>query len=169
MLPITEKISEQILTLPLFPNMSSEENSYFADGLTEELINRLSRIQNLKVRPRTDVAVYKNNRGLSLNEIAKELEVNYIVEGAVTVAKNKLRVNAKLFDIAQDNITWSDSYKRELTDLFEVQDDIASKIVAKLNEKLTITKVDIHATERTSTENLEAYNLVMNAFEYTVN
>jgi len=150
-------------------NMSSEENSYFADGLTEELINRLSRIQNLKVRPRTDVAVYKNNKMLSINEIAKDLGVNYIVEGAVTVAKNKLRVNAKLFDIAQDNITWSDSYKRELTDLFEVQDDIASKIVAKLNEKLTITKVDIQATERTSTENLEAYNLVMQAFEYTEN
>jgi len=149
-------------------NISPEEKNYFADGLTEELINRISRIQNLKVRPRTDVAVFKN-KTVSINEIAKELSVNYIVEGSVQIIGDKLRVSAKLFDIAQDKITWSDSYKRELTDFFDVQDDIASKIVAKLDEKLTISTMDLTATKRQSTDNLEAYNLIMKAYEHLNN
>ena len=149
-------------------NISPEGKSYFADGLTEELINRISRIQNLKVRPRTDVAVFKN-KTVPINEIAKELSVNYIVEGSVQIIDDKLRVNAKLFDIVQDKITWSDSYKRELTDFFDVQDDIASQIVAKLDEKLTISKLDLTATKRKSTDNLEAYNLIIKAYEYMNN
>ena len=149
-------------------NMSSEENSYFADGLTEELINRLSRIQNLKVRPRTDVAVFKN-KIVSIAKIAEELNVNYIVEGSVRIAGDNLRVNAQLFDIAKDNTVWSESYNNTLKDIFDVQDEIASKIVAKLDEKLTISKSDLIATERKATENLEAYNLVMKAFQHINN
>ena len=149
-------------------NISPEGKSYFADGLTEELINRISRIQNLKVRPRTDVAVFKNKTA-SINEIATELSVNYIVEGSVQIIGDRLRVNAKLFDIAQDKITWSDSYKRKLTDFFEVQDDIASKIVTKLDEKLTITTLDLKATKRQATDNLEAYNLIKQTYDHNNN
>ena len=143
-------------------NMSSDENSYFADGLTEELINRLSRIQNLKVKPRTDVAVFKN-KSLSLNEFAEKLNVNYIVEGSVRIAGDDLRVNVQLFDIAQENTVWSDSYNNKLKDIFSVQDEIASSIVSKLNEKLTISSSDLIATNRKTTDNLKAYNLYSQA------
>ena len=149
-------------------NISSEENSYFADGLTEELITRLSRIQNLKVRPRTDVAFFKNKTA-TMDEISKKLSVNYIVEGSVKIIDNNLRVNVSLFDIDKDDVTWSDSYNNTLKDILNVQDEIANSIVSKLNEKLTITKSDLIATERKSTENLEAYNLVMKAYQHINN
>ena len=109
-----------------YPNMlyskkiSLKDKSYFADGLTEELINRLSRIQNLKVRLRTDVAIYKDKK-TSLHEIAKELKVNYIVEGSVRIIDDELRVNAKLFDISNDIIIWSESYKRQLIDIYSTK------------------------------------------------
>ena len=77
-----EKNYDASIAILYMENISEKENNYFADGLTEELINRLSRIQNLKVKPRTDVAVYKDNP-LSINQIAKELNVDYIVEGSV--------------------------------------------------------------------------------------
>ena len=73
-------------------NMSPEIKSYFADGLTEELINRLSRIQNLKVRPRTDVAAFKNKTP-TMSEISEKLKVNYIVEGSVKIVYNNLNLN----------------------------------------------------------------------------
>ena len=149
-------------------NISPDEKSYFADGLTEELITRLSRIQNLKVRPRTDVAFFKNKTA-TMDEISKKLSVNYIVEGSVKIIDNNLRVNVSLFDIDKDDVTWSDSYNNTLKDILNVQDEIANSIVSKLNEKLTITKSDLIATERKSTENLEAYNLVMKAYQHINN
>ena len=149
-------------------NISPEEKSYFADGLTEELITRLSRIQNLKVRPRTDVAAFKNKQ-IKMDEIAKQLNVNYIVEGSVKIIDENLRVNISLFDIAKDNSIWSESYDNTLKDILNVQDDIASSIVNKLNKKLTITKSDLIATEQKSTENLEAYNLIMKAYQHINN
>ena len=134
-------------------NMSSDENSYFADGLTEELINRLSRIQNLKVRPRTDVAVYKNNMS-AIDDIAEDLNVNYIVEGSVRIADKDLRVNAKLFDTYLNELIWSESYNNKLTDIFDVQDGIAEQIVFQLDKTLNISKADIVATQRKSTQNM---------------
>ena len=83
-------------------NISPDEQSYFADGLTEELITRLSRIQNLKVRPRTDVAFFKNKIA-PMKEISNKLNVNYIVEGSVKIIGDELRVNVSLFDIEKDN------------------------------------------------------------------
>jgi tetratricopeptide (TPR) repeat protein len=122
----------------------------------------------LKVKPRTDVAVFKN-KIVPMRKIAEDLKVNYIVEGSVRISGDDLRVNVQLFDIAQDNMVWSDSYNNKLKDIFNVQDEIASKIVAKLAEKLTIAKTDLKATKRKSTENLEAYKLVMEAYEHINN
>ena len=149
-------------------NMSTEENSYFADGLTEELINRLSRIQNIKIKPRTDVAVYKDNP-VPINQIANELNADYIVEGSVRIIGENLRVNAKLINIIEDKTVWSNSYNNKLTDIFMVQDGIAAQIVEQLNEKLTISSADISATRRASTGNMEAYNLVDQAINILLN
>ena len=146
-------------------NISSNEQSYFADGLTTELINRLSRIQNLKVAPRIDVAVYKN-KAVRLNEIADQLNVDYIVDGSVKIINNNLRVNVSLFDIKIDKAIWTEEYNNELTYILEVQDEIAGKIVNKLNDKLNIEKSDLLAAEKRSTKNLEAYNLVQKGFKF---
>jgi TolB-like protein/tetratricopeptide (TPR) repeat protein len=163
-----EKEYDASIAILYMENISPDEKSYFADGLTEELITRLSRIQNLKVRPRTDVAFFKNKIA-TMDEISKKLSVNYIVEGSVKIIDDNLRVNVSLFDIDKDDVTWSDSYNNILKDILNVQDEIANSIVSKLNEKLTITKSDLIATEQKSTENLEAYNLVMNAFQHINN
>ena len=95
--------------------------------------------------------------------------VDYIVEGSVRIAGEKLRVNTKLINIAEDKTVWSDSYDNKLLDIFSVQDEIAGKIVNQLNEKLTISKLDITATKRSSTQNMEAYNLVQEAQEVLLN
>ena len=92
--------------------ISPEEKSYFADGLTEELINRLSRIQNIRVRPKTDVAAFKDKKP-TISEISDKLNVNYIVEGSVRIFGDELRTNVQLFDIGQDKITWSEKYDKK--------------------------------------------------------
>ncbi|SVB37400.1 uncharacterized protein METZ01_LOCUS190254, partial [marine metagenome] len=163
-----DKTYDASIAILYMENMSPEEKSYFADGLTEELINRLSRIDNLKVIPRTDVAVFKK-KSLSLNEIANTLNVNYIVEGSVRIDNEKLRVNANLIDIIQGKAVWSNTYSNKLEDFFGIQDEIANNIVNKLSEKLSITKTDLEATKRKSTENLEAYNLIMQAYKHINN
>ena len=100
-----EKEYDASIAILYMENISPDEKSYFADGLTEELITRLSRIQNLKVRPRTDVAIFKNKTA-TMEEISEKLSVNYIVEGAVKIIGDNLRVNVTLFDIAKNKEIW---------------------------------------------------------------
>ena len=159
-----EKEYDASIAILYMENISPEEKSYFADGLTEELINRLSRIQNIRVRPKTDVAAFKDKKP-TISEIVDKLKVNYIVEGSVRISGDELRTNVQLFDIGQDKITWSETYDKKLKNIFDLQDEIASSIVKKLAEKLTITKLDLMATKRKSTENLEAYKLINECYD----
>ena len=149
-------------------NISTEENSYFADGLTEELINRLSRIQNLKVKSRTDVAVYKDNP-VAISQIAEDLNVDYIVEGSVRIAGENLRVSANLINIIDDKIVSAGSFDCKLENILEVQGEIAGKIVTQLEKRLNISNSDVTATKRASTQNMEAYSLVQQAHGIQLN
>ena len=146
-------------------NISSEEQSYFSDGLTIELINRLSRIENLKVSPRIDVAVFKDSPS-SISEMAKKLEVDYIVDGSVKIFDKNLRVNISLFDMNSNEVIWTDEYNDKLIDILKVQDLIATKVVSKLSRKLNITEIDLLATSKKATENLEAYNLIQKSYQF---
>ena len=157
-----EKEYDASIAILYMENISPDEKSYFADGLTEELITRLSRIQNLKVRPRTDVAIFKDKTA-TMEEISEKLSVNYIVEGSVKIIDDNLRVNVRLFDIAKNNLIWSESYSNTLEDILDVQDQIANNIVSKLDEKLTISSSDLIATSRKTTDNVKAYNLYSQA------
>jgi len=157
-----EKEYDASIAILYMENISPDEKSYFADGLTEELITRLSRIQNLKVRPRTDVTFFKNKMATT-KEISNKLKVNYIVEGSVKIIDNNLRVNVSLFDIEKDNSIWTESYSNTLEDILDVQDQIANNIVSKLDEKLTISSGDLKATSRKTTDNVKAYNLYSKA------
>ncbi|MDP7196316.1 MAG: adenylate/guanylate cyclase domain-containing protein, partial [SAR202 cluster bacterium] len=120
-----------------FKNISSEDNSIFAEGLTEELISQLTKIKNLKVTPRRDIDRYKNNDKIDINKIAEELKVEYIVDGSVRISRGKLRVNATLINPLESNVIWSDVYKDNLLDILKVQDKIAQQIISELNQKIS--------------------------------
>ena len=117
-----------IAVLP-FKNLSVEpESDYFVDGLTDEVIRNLAVIQGLQVRSSTSAFAFKD-RPRNLRQVGDELRVNFVVEGSVLRAGDKLRVNVQLVEVAKDTPLWSDQFDRELKDVFAIQDDISRAIV----------------------------------------
>jgi TolB-like protein len=124
-----------IAVLP-FDNMSDDPaNVHFADGLSEELLNLLSRIQGLRVVARTSSFAFRG-RGLSAANIAQELNVSHLLEGSVRKAGNRIRITAQLIRGADSSHLWSQAFDRDLTDIFAVQDEIAAAVVNELEIKL---------------------------------
>jgi TolB-like protein/Flp pilus assembly protein TadD len=162
----SEKVKsvKSIAVLP-FVNMSADpENEYFSDGITEEILNALVKVDGLQVTSRTSSFAFKN-KILDAREIAKQLNVNTILEGSVRKAGNKVRVTAQLINSADGFHIWSDIYDRKLEDIFEVQDEIASKIANTLREKLTGKEKKEHLVT-TATKNIKAYNLYLKGKYY---
>lgn len=148
--------SRSIAVLP-FVNMSGgEENEYFSDGITEEIINALTRVQGLNVTSRTSAFAFKgNNKDIRL--IGSELSVSHVLEGSVRRAANQVRITAQLINTKDGFHIWSEVFDRSLEDIFQVQDEIAKKIAAKLKENIR----EIAAKERLvqqTTNNIQAYN-----------
>jgi TolB-like protein/tetratricopeptide (TPR) repeat protein len=153
-----------IAVLP-FVNMSQEkDDEYFADGISEELLNVLVRVDGLGVASRTSSFVYKGSE-LGLTAIAAALNVNHILEGSVRKSGNRVRITAQLVDAVHDRYLWSETYDRELTDIFVIQGEIANAIVTALREELGTAKSMTPVTVRVDTENLEAYELYLKARE----
>ena len=155
-----ESAEPSIAVLP-FVNMSADpEQEYFSDGIAEELLNLLVRVDGLQVASRTSSFTYKGEN-LDIPEIASELNVDHILEGSVRKAGNRVRITAQLIDASNDRHLWSESYDRELTDIFAIQDEIANAIVGALQEALGIglESVDVQA----ATDNLDAYELYLKA------
>ena len=126
---------KSIAVLP-FVNMSADkENEYFSDGISEELLNVLVRVEGIGVASRTSSFAYKG-RELGAAAIAKELKVDHILEGSVRKSGNRVRITAQLIDATNDRHLWSETYDRELTDIFAIQDEIANAIVTALRGKL---------------------------------
>jgi TolB-like protein/Tfp pilus assembly protein PilF len=126
---------ESIAVLP-FENMSSdEEQEYFSDGLTEELLNLLARIPELKVTSRTSAFFYKG-KDVKLSDVGRELDVGHILEGSVRKSGNRIRITAQLIEVETDAHLWSDTWDRDLDDVFEIQDEIAKKVVDELRVQL---------------------------------
>jgi len=124
-----------IAVLP-FDNMSDDPaNVHFADGLSEELLNLLSRIQGLRVVARTSSFAFRG-RGLSAANIAQELNVTHLLEGSVRKSGNRIRITAQLIRGADSSHLWSQTFDRDLTDIFAVQDEIAAAVVNELEIKL---------------------------------
>jgi TolB-like protein len=149
-----------IAVLP-FVNMSADpEQEYFSDGISEEILNVLVRVDGLKVASRTSSFTYKGEN-LNISEIARELKVGNIVEGSVRKSGNRVRITAQLINTSDDRHLWSDTYDRELTDIFAIQDEIANAIVEALKEEL---KIGLDAVKVESvTDNLDAYDLYLKA------
>ena len=142
-----------IAVLP-FVNMSSDkEQEYFSDGLSEELLNQLAQVPQLRVIARTSSFSFKGKE-VDVATIAKALNVANVLEGSVRKSANTLRVTAQLVRTSDSSNLWSQTYERQLTDVFKVQDEIASDVVAALKVKLLPTQ-QLPNTQRTN--NTEAY------------
>jgi len=127
---------KSIAVLP-FVNMSADpENEYFSDGITEEILSALVKVEGLQVTSRTSSFAFKS-KNLDAREIGKQLGVSTLLEGSVRRAGNKIRITAQLINAADGYHVWSEVYDRKLEDIFEVQDEISSKIANTLREKLT--------------------------------
>ena len=153
---VTDKPS--IAVLP-FLNMSGEpDQEFFADGLTEDIITELSRFRGLFVISRNSAFVYKN-RAVRIQEVAAEFGVQYVVEGSVRKAGNRVRVTVQLIDAESDRHVWAERYDRELEDLFAIQDEVTAAIVATLPGRVEAATHD--RAERKTPDNMAAYECVL--------
>ena len=150
--------AKSIAVLP-FENLSSDkENAYFADGIQDEILARLSKIADLKVISRTSTQKYKSAPD-NLREIAQQLGVANILEGSVQKAADQVRITVQLINALKDDHLWADTYDRRMTDIFGVESDVAQKIAASLEAKLTgREKKEITFV---GTKNPEAYDAVL--------
>jgi TolB-like protein len=156
----TAPAEPSIAVLP-FVNMSTDpEQEYFSDGISEELLNLLVRVDGLQVASRTSSFTYKGEN-LNIPQIASELKVDHILEGSVRKAGNRVRITAQLIETASDRHLWSDTFDRELTDIFAIQDEIANAIVSALQETLGIGLESVNV--KAVTRNLDAYELYLKA------
>jgi TolB-like protein/class 3 adenylate cyclase len=140
-----------IAVLP-FVNLSRDnENEYFADGLAEELLNVLAKIRGLRVASRTSAFFFKG-KDVDLATVAQKLNVAAVLEGSVRTAGNRVRITAQLIEVATDSHLWSDTYDRELTDIFAVQDDISQSVVVELRRALLGDRADAKAQAQATAE-----------------
>jgi len=144
---------QSIAVLP-FVNMSGDED-YFADGLSEELLNLLAKIPDLKVAGRTSSFAFKG-RNEDLREIGDALDVNHVLEGSVRRSGDRLRITAQLINVDDGFHMWSDTYDRQMADIFDIQDDVAGAIAENL-------KLQLAPKSDRSTGNTEAYALYLQA------
>jgi TolB-like protein/class 3 adenylate cyclase/Tfp pilus assembly protein PilF len=152
---------KSIAVLP-FENLSNEkENAYFADGVQDEILTGLSRVADLKVISRTSVMQYKSGLKRNLREIATDLGVAHVLEGTVQRAGSRVRVSAQLIDARSDMHLWAEHYDRDIADVFAIESELAGKIVAQLQAK--ISPSEKAAIEQKPTSDLAAYDLYVRA------
>ena len=158
--PITDRPS--IVVLP-FDNMSGDpEQSYFSDGISEDVITELSKVPGLFVIARNSAFVYKG-KAHNLPDVAAELGVRYVLEGSVRKAGNRVRITAQLIDGANGGHLWADRYDRVLEDIFAVQDEVTEAIVSQLS--LRLGPDDKDRAVKHGTTNMEAWDLYLRGRE----
>ncbi len=158
-------IERSIAVLP-FENLSSDkENAYFAEGIQDEILTRLSKIADLTVISRTSTQHYKSAPE-NLREIAKQLGVAHVLEGSVQKSADAVRVNVQLIKAANDSHLWSDTFDRKVTDIFSVESEVAKAIADQLRAKLTGQEQEIIAAK--PTDNSQAYDAYLRGLAYTL-
>ncbi|WP_020570172.1 helix-turn-helix domain-containing protein [Neolewinella persica] len=130
-----------VAVLPFLNRSANPETEYLSDGMTEEVINALSRVQPLKVTSRTSSFFYKNKQ-VPLPQIGQELNVAYILEGSVQVAANRMRIAATLVDAREDIPLWSETLDRDINDIFAVQDEVSLLVADRLREHIGHFDID---------------------------
>jgi serine/threonine protein kinase/Flp pilus assembly protein TadD len=147
-----------IAVIPFIDLSPKKDQEYFCDGMTDEIIAKLSRFKGWRVIPRTSMMRYKNTNK-DIKQIGQELDVTTILEGSIGKESDDIRVNAKLIRIEDSISLWSDTYEKKLESVFAIQSDIAEKIANALQGELSPEEKE--RLEKKPTENLEAYNLYL--------
>ncbi|MFI5310455.1 MAG: protein kinase [Gemmatimonadales bacterium] len=151
-------LGASVAVLP-FDNLSGDaQKEYFSDGMTEQIMFALGKVAGLRVSPRTSAFAFRG-RGAALREIGSQLHVAHVLEGSVRQAGSRLRVNVRLVNVASGDALWSDEYERNMSDVFQVQDDIARAIVGALRVRLTGDAATSPAGA--GTQNVKAYDLYL--------
>jgi TolB-like protein/class 3 adenylate cyclase/Tfp pilus assembly protein PilF len=159
-------IPEKSIAVLPFENLSSDkENAYFADGIQDEILTRVSKIADLKVISRTSTQHYKSAPD-NLPEIARQLGVAHILEGSVQKSGEAVRVNVQLIKAANDSHLWADTFDRKLTDIFSVESEVAKAIADQLRAHLTGREEQVIASK--PTDNPEAYDAYLRGLAYTL-
>ena len=162
----TSTIPEKSIAVLPFQNRSRDpDNAYFADGIQDEILTRLSKIADLKVISRTSTQHYKSAPE-NLPEIARLLGVAHILEGSVQKSADSVRVNVQLIKAANDSHLWADTFDRKLTDIFSVESEVAKAIADQLRAKLTGQEEQVIAAK--PTDNPEAYDAYLRGVDYTL-
>src|SRR5436190_18232942 len=156
---------KSIAVLPFENRSEDKANAYFADGIQDEILTRLSKIADLKVISRTSTQQYKSARE-NLPEIAKQLGVAHILEGSVQKSGDSVRVNVQLIKAANDSHVWADTFDRKLTDILSVESEVAKAIAEQLRATLTGQEEQLIAAK--PTDNLEAYDAYLRGLAYSV-
>jgi TolB-like protein/Tfp pilus assembly protein PilF len=155
-------VAEKSIAVLPFENRSEEkQNEYFADGVQDEILTRLTKIADLKVISRTSLMQYKSGTPRNLREIGQQLGVAYLLEGSVQRVANKIRVNAQLIDARTDAHTWAQTYDQDLSDVFAIQSEIAKAIAEQLQARLSPNEKA--AIEKPPTTDLAAFDLYTRA------
>jgi len=151
-------IPEKSIAVLPFENLSDDkQNSYFADGVQDEILSNLAKVADLKEISRTSVMQYKNSVGRNLREIAKALGVAHVLEGTVQRWGGRVRVNAQLIDARSDAHLWGEQYDREIADVFAIENELSEQIVSQL--KVRLSPNEKAAIEEKPTADLAAYDL----------
>jgi adenylate cyclase len=145
-----------IAVLPFINISADKDYEYFSDGITEEIINALAKIGELKVTSRTSSFVYKG-QNKPIKEIGEELKVSTILEGSVRLAGKQVRITAQLIDVAEDSHFWSETWDKTLENIFEIQDEVSLLIADKLREHLGHFDIQEHLVEK-QTVSIDAYS-----------
>ncbi len=165
--PDTDSDSVKSLVVLPFENLGAEEDEYFADGMTDEITARLAGFSGLRVISRTSAVHYKGS-GKSLKEIAKTLKVDYVLEGTIRWDKSgdtdRVRIIPQLIRASDDSHVWANTFERALTQVFAVQEDIATRIAEALDVTLLDSERQLLAAK--PTDNLEAYDYYLRGKEY---
>jgi serine/threonine protein kinase/Tfp pilus assembly protein PilF len=158
-------MERSIAVLP-FENLSSDkENAYFAEGIQDEILTRLSKIGDLKVISRTSTQHYKSAPE-NLRDIARQLGVAHVLEGSVQKSADTVRVNVQLINATSDTHLWSDTYDRKMTDILSVESEVAKAIADQLRAKLTGHEAEVIAAK--PTDNAQAYDAYLRGLAYTL-
>ena len=159
-----EPAGEKSIAVLYFQNLSgSNEDQYFRDGITEDIITELSKIDGLRTFSRSTVLAYRD-KSITTAQIGQQIGAAYVLEGSLRRAGDRLRINAQLVDTHTDHPVWSERYDREMKDVFEVQDEIACRIADALRVKLSPQEQEALAAKPTA--NLAAYDVYLRARSY---
>jgi TolB-like protein/Tfp pilus assembly protein PilF/class 3 adenylate cyclase len=163
--PATFVPEKSIAVLPFENRSDDKANAYFADGIQDEILTRLSKIADLKVISRTSTQHYKSAPE-NLRDIARQLGVAYILEGSVQKSGDAVRVNVQLIKAANDSHFWADTFDRKLTDIFSVESDVSKAIADQLRAKLTGQEEQVITAK--PTDNPEAYDAYLRGLAFTL-